>query len=142
LTTTAQRAVWRGALGVVLAGLFGMHGLDSHGMPGIEATHAAMAVPEMAGAGGNEVLSAPAAVHDGDSGARRDHHLGASGDGHGHGLTCMAILAIALLVLLRGLRGRSARRVLWMLTRPVRAPAFMGRDPDPPSLIALSIQRC
>jgi len=68
-------------------------------------------------------------------GSRRYRPLRASGDGHGHGhghgSHGMAILAIALLVLLRKLLGRSARRVLWMLKRPVRAPAFIGRDPDP-----------
>ena len=141
-SSTARRAVWLGALGVVLVGLFGMHGLDSHGTPGMEATHAAMAAPEMAGAGGNEVVAAPAVVHDEDLGAADTVTSGHPAMDMGMDVTCMAILAIALLALLRKLRGRGARRVLWMLTRPVRAPAFMGRDPDPPSLIALSIQRC
>ena len=139
---TARRAVWLGALGIVLAGLFGMHGLDSHGMPGMGAAHAAMAGPEMAVPGGHEVMSSSAAHEEGSATTAVPVTSGHPAMDVGMELTCMAILAVALLVLLRQLRGRRARLVLWMLSRPVRAPAFMGRDPDPPSLIALSIQRC
>jgi len=141
--TTVRRAVWLGALGIVLAGLFGMHGLDSHGMPGMEATHAVMAGPQEAVSGGHEAMSSPAAPEEGSATtADTVTTSGYPAIDTGMEVTCMAILAMALLALLRKLRGRSARRVLWMLTRPARAPAFMGRDPDPPSLIALSIQRC
>jgi hypothetical protein len=128
-------------LGIVLAGLFGMHGLDSHGMPGMEATHAAMAGLEMAAPGGHEVMSS-AAHEEGSAATAVIVTSGHPSMGLGMGLMCLAILAVALLVLLRQLRGRRTRLLLWLLARPLRAPAFRGRDPDPPSLIALSIQRC
>ncbi len=138
-----RRAVWLGALGIVLAGLFGMHGLDNHGMPGMSATHTMMAGPQESVSGGHEAMSSRAAPVAGSSTTAGT----VTSSGHpaidiGMEITCMAILALALLALLRRLRGRISRRVLWMLTRPVRVPAFLGRDPDPPSLIALSIQRC
>lgn len=71
---------------------------------------------------------------------------GASGPGGmGMGMTamCLAILAAGLIALVRSLLGGRVRSVLWMLTRQTRAvQQHLGRDPDPPSLIALSIQRC
>jgi hypothetical protein len=140
--TTARRVVWLGAVGIVLAGLFGMHGLDSHGMPGMAATLAAMAGPQEIGSGGHEAISSRAASEEVSSTTVDTVTSGHPAMDIGMEVTCMAILALALLVLLRTLRGRSTRRVLWMLNRPARAPAFTGRDPDPPSLIALSIQRC
>lgn len=137
-----RHALWLGSLGVVLAGLFGMHGLDSHGMPGMEAAQSDMSFPDMAALSGHGVMSS-AAAHEVASLAT----AGVVASGHlaidaGMGLMCVAILAVALLALLRALRSRRTRRLLWMLTRPARAPAFQGRDPDPPSLIVLSIQRC
>jgi len=92
---TAQRAVWLGALGVVLAGLFGMHGLDSHGTPGMEATSTSMSGPAMPHSGGNEGMSALTAVHDGDSPAAESLSSGHPAMDMGMDVTCMAILAIA-----------------------------------------------
>ena len=44
--STAPHALWLGGLLVVLAGLFGMHGLDSHGAAGADTiAHAVMIGP-------------------------------------------------------------------------------------------------
>lgn len=69
----------------------------------------------------------------------------ATGSGHGAmamGAMCLAILGAALLALLRLLQRARAAPVEWTLPRPARAIVPRGRDPDPPSLIKLSIQRC
>ena len=55
---------------------------------------------------------------------------------------CMAILGVALLVLSRLRRCSRVLPLLWVVPRPARAVGFRGRDPDPPSLIYLSIRRC
>lgn len=72
--------------------------------------------------------------------------LGASGPGGmGMGMTamCVAILAAALIALVRFLLGGRIRSVLWVEARQARAALqHRGRDPNRPSLIALSIQRC
>jgi hypothetical protein len=62
--------------------------------------------------------------------------------GMGMAAMCLAILTLALIALLLLLAGR-VRPLLWLVAPPVRAPMCTGRrDPDPPSLIKLSIQRC
>lgn len=73
----------------------------------------------------------------------------ATGSGHGTdsggmamGAMCLAILGAALLALARLLRRARVAPVGWSLPRPARAILPRGRDPDPPSLIKLSIQRC
>ena len=55
---------------------------------------------------------------------------------------CLAVLAVALIAVLGFLRTSRVRLVLWVLPRRARAPGHAGRDPHPPSLIDLSIQRC
>jgi len=69
----------------------------------------------------------------------------ATGSGHGGmamGAMCLAILGAALLALLRLLQRARVAPVVWTLPRPARAIVPRGRDPDPPSLMKLSIQRC
>lgn len=72
--------------------------------------------------------------------------VGASGPGGmGMGMTamCLAIMAAAFVALVRFLLGGRVRSVLWVLARQAQAVLqHRGRDPDRPSLIALSIQRC
>ena len=142
--TTARRALWLGGLLVILGGMFGMHGLDTHGVAGMDShAHSAVSV----------VVAAPAdAGHDGSSPAADPAQpvlagLGDATTGHpamdaGVAGACMAILAVALSLLLRLLRSGRVRPLPWVSARPARAPAVTGRDPDPPSLIRLSIQRC
>ena len=138
---------------LVLAGLFGMHGLGGHDAVAMGS------LPEDGMAGMAEM---PMGAARADAGvmAEPGHQIGqvstpsapetdavnASGPGGmGMGMTamCVAILAAALIALVRFLLGGRVRPLLWMLAR--RAQAVLqhrGRDPDPPSLIALSIQRC
>jgi len=69
----------------------------------------------------------------------------ATGSGPGGtamGALCLAILGAALLALLRRLQRARLAPGVWSLPRPARAIVPRGRDPDPPSLIKLSIQRC
>ncbi len=68
----------------------------------------------------------------------------ASGVGMDMGMAamCLAILAAAWAALLRRLSAARLQPLLWAFARPARARAHEGRDPDPPSLISLSIQRC
>ncbi len=142
-SNTARRVLWLGALGTVLAGLFGMHGLGSHGMSGMGAAHAVTAGSVMAVPAGHDVMSSPAAPKEGT--ATRAITTVASGyptTEVGMVIECVAVLAVALLALLRMLRGRRAGLRLRMPTRRLRAPAFLGRDVDPPCLFDLSIQRC
>jgi len=55
---------------------------------------------------------------------------------------CMAILMLGLIALLLRIRANRLQPPLWLVARPARAPGARGRDPDTPSLIQLSIQRC
>jgi Family of unknown function (DUF6153) len=125
------------ALILVLAGLFGMHGLDGHD---------AVALGSVSQAATDEMPMSPAAAHP-VIGSRSQPQIealsGAGGMDMGMAAMCVAILAGALIALLRLLLGARVRPLLWVLARQARAVLrHPGRDPDLPSLIALSIQRC
>jgi len=143
----------------VLAGLFGMHGLSGlgsgHGAAGLSvqtALPALMAASSMS-MGASDLDAIPAGIGS-DAGLwggnQAEDLLGAAtGSGHGTdsggmamGAMCLAILGAALLALLRLLQRARVAPVVWSLPRPTRAIVPRGRDPDPPSLIKLSIQRC
>ena len=155
--TPARPGLWLGSLFLVLAGLFGMHGLASDGpcdMPATVGTAAAeMALPHaghgsMPGVPSSGVAPGMTTAMSATSAAARVlegvvHGTAAGGD-YGHGMVglCVAVLAAALIVLLtlwaaRLVRGHTVhgdrRRVR------LRGP---GRDRDPPSLTWLSILRC
>lgn len=149
-TTSARSALRLAGLLLVLAGLFGMHGLASHGDAGMET------IPQAVMA---EMSTSPAAVDlavmatvIGDHARplvghaqRAVESLGASRHGGmdmGMAAMCVAILAVALSALIRLLLGRGVGPVLWLQPRQSSAVVHPGRDPDPPSLIALSIQCC
>ena len=55
---------------------------------------------------------------------------------------CMAVLVLGLFALLLRVRTSRLSPPLWRFAQPARAPGVRGRDPDPPSLIKLSIRRC
>ena len=55
---------------------------------------------------------------------------------------CMAVLVLSLLLLILRLYASRVPPLLWLVARSVRSPLVRGRDPDPPSLFGLSIQRC
>nr|WP_281379879.1 DUF6153 family protein [Nocardioides ginsengisegetis] len=107
---------------MVLAGLFGMHGMADHST-GHTTAHQAMAtaVHDVADAApaGDVATPAPGALE-----------------------LCVAVLLGGLLLLL--LLGRGERRTPWALPRAVTvaAPTPRGRDPDPPTPALLSVYRC
>ena len=137
-------------LGLVLAGLFAMHGLGTHG------THSTHGSDSMALA----TVSPPAPADVSHEGHGPDHApeqaavmgvaslapvVAGAGDGPTGGLLlglCLAVLAAAYGLLLTLI----ARRGLAPLRRPVPAPVVLrtprGRDPDPPDLARLSVRRC
>ena len=147
--TTARRATWFGGLLILLAGIVGMHGLDSHSGGVAPDVHAiALQEPTIA-----ELSAAPMAVHEVMATAAHDVAGAATASGafvvkgalDGHmdmTAMCMAVLAMALTVLLRMLGGAPLLPLYRRVGAPARAPGPHGRDPDPPSLTVLSIRRC
>ena len=142
---TVRHALWLGGLLVVLAGLFGMHGLDNHGsaaMSGhgaVGATHGARTTPTtlrgVADSSGHAVMLGGAFVAD----------AVVSGEGPSSSTmagVCMAVLVVGLLTLLLLLRSSRAHVSRLLRARVAPAPAFRGRDPDPPCLFTLCVQRC
>jgi hypothetical protein len=136
-------------LGLVLAGLFAMHGLGTHG------TYSPHRTDPLSGTSMSS--AAPAGVsHEGhDLGL--GHEMAAvgadaleavfapAGDGWAGGLLlglCFAVLAATFGLLLTLI----ARGGLTPLRLPVSAPVGprtpRGRDPDPPDLARLSVRRC
>jgi hypothetical protein len=145
--TTARRALWFGGLLVLLAGIVGMHGLNTHAGGMDPAAHAI--VLQHAGAAavassGHEVMAA--AVHEvagpAVTSAVSAVAAGESGMDAGMAGMCMAVLALALTLVLRMLGTAPALPLYRLVGAPVRGLAPYARDPDPPSLIHLSIQRC
>ena len=147
--TTAQRALWCFGLFVLLAGIFGMHGLSSHA-GGVGGEVHTMASREHAAA---TALAAMLGGHDGESAGVRGAADGMARVGSvvdqlppvgDMGLTamCLAVLAVALAMLLRILGDVPALRLRRRVRTSTRVAVSPGRDPDPPSLIVLSIQRC
>ena len=127
---------------LVLAGLFGMHGLGEHSgghgamSMAVDApsstvhpaghTHAMAATPgDAAALGSAPVISAP----------------GGSTYG-GLATVCLAVLLGGLVMFL--LLGSARRRTPWLLPRQVVAPVPLPRSraPDPPSPVLLSVCRC
>ncbi len=125
---------------VVLAGLFGMHGLGSHGAAGMGSTsYAAM--------GGSAMETMSSTHHVVSVTPRVGAALAVSASGEpatDMSMTgmCLAVLTVALLGLLGLLRSTRSTHVLWVYARQARGPGYFGRHPDPPCLTSLSIQRC
>ena len=159
---SAPVALRLSGLVMVLAGLFGMHGLTSPGLgPGMDmgmamgmgtAPSAAMSASDMGVAAsgvaltgtGAKTLVGPLA----DQAHQMTETLPLTGSEPGGmamniAMLCLAVIGAALIAVLGFLRRRRAAPVVWSLPRrrprPVR---YRGRDPDPPSLIKLSVQRC
>jgi len=143
---TASRLV--GLLGV-LFGLFGMHGLANHGVGGTE-NMAQVTVQASAATVGSTVDLVSVGLTGQDvplaepvpGAATLTSGLGQQGMDMNMAGLCVAILAVGLVALLLLLRGGRLPRSLWFLQRPAFAFKPVGRDPDPPSLTVLSIQRC
>lgn len=138
--STVRHAFWVGGLLVVLGGLFGMHGLDNHGGGAdvdrvVQATMTGTAAVTSHGRMIDTAHKAALAT------AAVTSATGHDGMDMGMAGMCMAVLVLSLIAVLR-LRASRLRPPLWLVARAPRALGFRGRDPDPPSLIQLSIQRC
>ncbi|GAA2021972.1 DUF6153 family protein [Nocardioides kribbensis] len=139
---TRSRSRWAlAALFLVLAGLFGMHGLGDH-------------------SAGHSAHVAPAGATDHGTDHRTGHETdvaGAAAPGTGPDTAVLSappvddgMAGLCLAVLLGGLGallllGRGLRRTPWLLPRLTLlgvAPPARGRDPDPPLLSALCVCRC
>ena len=152
VATAAHPALRLAGLLVVLAGLFGMHGLAGHGAAGMEtmpgavmaeaATGTAVSTLESMATGmGRQAELASGQAHRAVEAVSTSGHTG-MGMGMSMAATCVAILAAELIALLLLLLGQRLVPVLWSIPRRAGAIAHPGRDPDPPSLTSLSIQRC
>lgn len=144
-----HRALWLAGLLVLFGGLFGMHGLDDHAGAGMgSVAHAAMAAPAHSAPSGQEALPGTAHLHavagvvaDAVVGemATATRHAGMSMGATG---ACMAVLVLSLLLLILRLVANRMRPMSLRVARAACPPRVRGRDPDPPSLFRLSIQRC
>lgn len=126
---------------LVLAGLFGMHGLSDHGMSTADAQtmRGQVAAPVAAVAHPVEqVVSASPA-----GSARVAHHAMGHRGGTGQmGGLCLAILTGLLLGLAGWLSAQRRHPLFEKQFRVAPLPRPRGRDPDPPSLVLLSVSRC
>jgi hypothetical protein len=123
--SVVRRAGWLACVALTLGGLVGMHGLDTHDAMSVAGDHGSMGVmaPQVSA---QHVSTGQVPI---------------AGMAMGCAGTCVAVLGLALLLL--ALRRHPAGTGL--LTRAlshVRPTAFRGRDPDPPTLLQLSVSRC
>lgn len=133
---------------VVVAGLFGMHGLASHGVQGMDMVPGTVVTSGPMSASLAPFASKAVSV-EGETGPTRDHSDSLPGGDSEQGgmdmsiaMMCVVILGAALLALLQMLRRERPWSVLGI--RPYRTRSIMhpSRGADPPSLLDLSIQRC
>ena len=136
---------------VVLAGLFGMHGLDAHGTGPVDhvtsmrgpanatrmaakAVSASVATPQSPTAyeASKPSVAAPRVA---EASPVMNMNMSMTG-------VCLAVLAAGLLVLFWLLRRARTPALLWTWSRPTTQAVRHSRDPAPPSLTVLSIQRC
>ena len=144
--TRARRALWFGGLLVLLAGIVGMHGLNSHAGGMDPAAHSIVLHDSSAATVASSGHDVAAAVHEvvGPAVTLASSAVAAGEFGMDAGMAgmCMAVLALALTLLLVRLGTAPAIPLYRLAGAPVRGLAPHARDPDPPSLIHLSIQRC
>ena len=148
--STVRYSLWLAGLLVILGGLFGMHGLDNHGGAGMDTVaRAGMAVPAHGAASGHPAMTGATREAAAVAAIATQAVATAATDAAGHeGMDmdatgmCMAVLVLSLLALILRLYASRVRPLLWLDDRPERSPMARGRDPDPPSLLRLSIQRC
>lgn len=123
----------------VVAGVIGMHGLANHGVTGMEA----MGHPVVATDTPGDTAPATLATADALLGATvtLSPTMPAGMDMEMAGW-CIAILMMGLGALTLLLRGKALSRAPLVMRLSCATPVVAGRDPDPPSLRRLSIQRC
>lgn len=122
---------------VLLAGLLGMHAIDSHasadhvGSPAAgDRGTLAVADPDLASGPGTVSAAVPAVVADADAGGRGDVAA-----------VCLGLLLFAAALRCRRATGRPWRRLLVRRTL-VRQLAWRQRPRQAPSLVWLSVARC
>lgn len=152
-TAAARPALRLVGLLVVVAGLFGMHGLAGHGLhidhdvhsgsgPALAAPFPAGAItpPAAAAAGsGHEAMAMAAPAVGLDS---TDAGPASTGTGMGSAMLCVAILGAALLLILRPTHRERSFPLANGRPDPRRAIVDPARPPAPPSLTLLSVRRC
>jgi hypothetical protein len=131
---------------IALSGLFAMHGMSDHGVMrhgglphgDIMSAGASMAEPhaEPLPTGAAAIVLEAAGQVAPRSGAAKEL-LDAAAAG-----SCLAVLAGVALLLLRRVRSWSGEVLRSLLSRAQLVLVLPARDPDPPDLFALSIQRC
>lgn len=133
---------------VVVAGLFAMHGLASHGVEGMDVSSSAAGTSQPM-AGSLMSVDVPPALVDGQKVASSDQSRSRGSNESGHGgmnmttaVMCLAILGAALLALLHQLGVERSSRAIWARRHLARLKAPAARGVAPPSLTELSIQRC
>ena len=148
LARRARPALCSAALFIVLAGLFGMHGIGDHGMSGMAQASASGPMTHPGGAhrmtdhadrplvGVHTVVTVSPVDRAMPSIAPVGHrsHAGMVG-------TCLALLTGGLLALLL-MRDRAVRALAEEPRRSLATRRPRSRDPDPPALATLSVLRC
>lgn len=153
LSTPARTALRLAGLLAVLAGLLGMHGLANHGVSGMEAMPRAVIAEAASGlvsAAGADVDHSAARlpvfftsnVDAAPGGAALVSPLVPEGMDMSMVGMCLAMLVAGIGAFLLSFRRRRAAGTLWCLPRLNASVIGPGRDPDPPPLTVLSIQRC
>ena len=133
---------------VVVAGLFGMHGLASHGVDGMDVVPGTAMTAQSMTASLMSIDAPPVGVGAEEMAAiERPQSLESNKSGHGGmdmsiAMMCVAILGAALLFLARRLRGERSFWVIAARRHHARLILHPGRGPTPPLLMELSIQRC
>lgn len=145
----ACTGLWGAAAFVVLAGIFGMHGVTGHSWDGSARGNMTMAAAVAATHSGapavaqievrppadrvTPILSVPSEPGNGPGGVPGMRMIS---------MLCLAVLTgSALALVLAAVHPRTA--AMARATRPTpQVKLARGRDPDPPSLTALSLRRC
>lgn len=147
-TTIARRALWFTGVLILVAGILGMHGLSSHAGGMSPEMHPITPVHAVSGVGAptpdvqDVVITGVRDIADSTTAVAVSLVQDLSVGDMGVTAMCIAVLAVALTMLLRFMGDVPALRPFRWATTLARAPTSHGRDPDPPSLILLSIQRC
>lgn len=132
---------------IAVAGLFGMHGLASHGVDGMDVVPSTVSASTSMAGSAMPKDSSPVTGHQELVAIDQVDSVGAGGPGHGGmdmgiAMMCVAILGAALLALLSSLRRERPSRVVWARPPQTRVMSHSGRGAAPPSLMELSIHRC
>ena len=142
---------WGAAVLLVLGGLLGMHGLASHctsnpapvpHLVSVTPQHSTAADPIMDSSAAHSADASLTGVVSLSLNGTYNIAPNHTGGTHGIGALCAAVLGAGLLVRIRRYEARRRARALSMDRLAPPLGPVRSRDPDPPSLIWLSIRRC